>query len=127
MPKAHTPAKGHPWKSKAPKRRKPKPAELEHMYHEQKLNQRQIAELVGYSYATVRKWFDEYGIERRREGWADPNGRLAKQRRKANRPYMRLTPEARAIVDDQVATLIALARSRRLARELKADLEVDYV
>lgn len=71
MPKAHTPTKGHPWKSKA------------------------------------------------------PNGRLAKRRRNANRPYMRLTPEARAIVDDQVATLVALARSRRLASELKA--EVDHV
>lgn len=52
--------------------------------------------------------------------------RKRKPKRQApDRPYLRLGPQARAVVDEQVATLLALAARRRLLREFETGLDLE--
>lgn len=119
---------------RVPKRRKPKRVELEYMYHEQHMTQREIAAAVGYSYAAVKRWFVDYAIPRRSSGWgkqqreetlpaatpAPPKPPATKRRRgsrKPVRPFLRLTSTERGIVQKQVDHFLVWVAMKREMEE----------
>lgn len=116
-----------------PTKTRPTPDDLRRMYQDERLTQRQIAARTGYSYATIREWLKNAGIEGRREGWADPEGRRAKAKARAFTITEHRDPTPPRVVDAAPAAppagddepaidmLISRDEARRLAKAAAAD------